>query len=190
MRLSVAFALAGVGLVLAYLVARQVSPMTFAAIENKVSSAFSDLLVKFEGYSAEPYQDAAGLWTIGIGHLIVPGDGFWSPDNPNGIAYINEAAARSLADQDAATARAAVERSVFVPLTENQKSALVSLAYNIGAQAFRTSTLVRLLNAGNYDAAAEQFGVWNKVRDPVSGVLMVSSGLDSRRRNEKDLFTA
>lgn len=190
MRLTAALALAGAGLVLAYLIARQVSPDTVAAIENKVTSAFGDLLAKFEGYSAEPYQDAAGLWTIGIGHLIVPGDGFWSPTNPGGVAYINDAGARALADQDAATARAAVESSVSVPLSENQKSALVSLAYNIGAQAFRTSTLVRLLNAGNYDAAAAQFAVWNKVRDQNSGMLVVSSGLDSRRRSEMELFTA
>ncbi len=51
---------------------------------------------------------------------------------------------------------------VAVPLTQNQFDALVSLIYNIGEGNFASSTLLKMLNAGNYRGAADQFLVWDK----------------------------
>ncbi|TCB80102.1 hypothetical protein E0H89_00230 [Acinetobacter sp. ANC 3781] len=51
---------------------------------------------------------------------------------------------------------------VKVPLTQNQFDSLVSLTYNIGTATFEKSTLLKKLNAGDYQGAAEQFTVWNK----------------------------
>jgi lysozyme len=71
---------------------------------------------------------------------------------------------------------------VKVPLTQNQFDALVNLTYNIGENAFRKSTLLRKLNAGDYAGAAEQFMRW--VYDNGKEV----DGLKNRRRREKALF--
>lgn len=155
-----------------------------------MSSALEALIEKLEGFSSTPYPDQAGLWTIGYGHLIKPGDGYWSPDNPNGKNVVTRAEASAQLDEDMAVARDAVTRSVRVPLTDNQFSALVSLAYNIGAGAFQSSTLLSLLNSGDYAAAADQFAVWNKIHDPETHELIVSNGLTTRRETERETFLA
>lgn len=76
----------------------------------------------------------------------------------------------------------AVSRAVQVPLSQNQFDALVSLAYNIGINAFQNSTLLKRLNTLDYIAAAQQFDVWIK-----AGGKTVQ-GLVNRRAVEKDLF--
>lgn len=78
----------------------------------------------------------------------------------------------------------AVSRYVQVPLSQKQFDALVDFAYNAGAQSLRTSTLLRLLNAGDYVAAAEQFARW------VNGGGKRLPGLVRRREAEKQLFLA
>jgi lysozyme len=76
----------------------------------------------------------------------------------------------------------AVNDAVNIPLSQNQFDALVSLAYNIGTNAFKTSTLVKYLNALDYKAAADQFLVWNKAGGSVL------KGLVRRREAERALF--
>jgi lysozyme len=75
-----------------------------------------------------------------------------------------------------------VERMVLVPLNSNQFAALVSFAYNLGAEALRKSTLLRLLNAHNYAGAAEQFARWTYA----AGKQL--PGLVRRRAAERALF--
>lgn len=77
---------------------------------------------------------------------------------------------------------AAVSKAVQVPLNQHQFDALVSLTYNIGVGAFQRSTLVKLLNTGNYKAASHQFDVWVK-----AGGKTVQ-GLVNRRAIEKAFF--
>ena len=84
--------------------------------------------------------------------------------------------------EDVSTAESIIVARVAVPLTSNQFSALVSLIFNIGIGNFEQSTLLRDLNAGDYDIAAQQFLVWDKQR----GVDL--PGLDARRAEEKALF--
>ncbi len=72
--------------------------------------------------------------------------------------------------------------SVTVPLNQNQFDALVSLTYNIGSGAFNNSTLLKKLNKGDYQGAADQFLVWNKA----GGKVM--KGLVRRREAEQALF--
>lgn len=189
MRARVLLVGAVVGGLAAYLFARQVVPDRLEGVEMSLRAGLGELLARFEGFSATPYQDQAGLWTIGFGHLIVPGDGFWHPDhNPNGVREITVEEARALKERDAADALDAVARCVRVQLSDNQHAALVSLAYNIGGGAFCSSTLVKKLNAGDYIAAAEWFAPWNKVRDQDTGELVVSAGLTKRRAQEREIF--
>ena len=78
--------------------------------------------------------------------------------------------------------RIAVDALVKTPINENQEAALTSLAYNIGAAALASSTLLRLLNSGDKFGAAAQFIRW----DRSGGVEL--PGLAKRRHDEADLF--
>ena len=76
----------------------------------------------------------------------------------------------------------AVSRYVKVPLNQNQFDALVDFAYNAGAQNFRTSTLLKLLNQGDYATVAGEFDKW------VYGGGKKLNGLVKRRDLERQLF--
>jgi lysozyme len=152
----------------------------------KTSSAGLDIIKASEGFRDRTYLCPAGKPSIGYGHVKLPGETFQEP--------ISQAQALSLLVKDVEKAAAAVERLVKVPLTQNQFDALVSLVFNIGSENFRTSTLLRKLNAGDYDSAALQFMKWchARVRDPKTGAieLVVLPGLVQRREEEGSLFLA
>lgn len=144
----------------------------------------SDKGVKFilrqEGFRSKPYDDGVGVMTIGYGHAIRRGEEF--PEEG-----LTREEALELFRKDLAPREKIVRDSVQVPLTQGQFDALVSLVYNIGATAFKNSTLLRLLNEQkNYRAAAMQFGRWVKGR--VKGVLTTLRGLVKRRAGEREMF--
>lgn len=130
-----------------------------------------------EGFSAMAYPDYKGQ-SIGFGHLIKSGEEFLLG------AVITEAQAAELEAGDVAWAERAVLSAVSAPLTQAQFDALVQLCFNIGESAFKKSTLVRILNAGDYAGAAAQFDRWNKAGGQVSDALV------GRRAKEKLLFTS
>ena len=129
-------------------------------------------MASFEGCELHAYLDQRGFPTIGYGHTagVVIGD------------TCNEQQAQAWLYQDLYTADVAVNKAVTVCLTQNQFDALVSLAFNIGAYAFAHSTLVRILNAGSVQAAADQFLVWDKTNG------QTNPGLLRRRNAERTLF--
>lgn len=130
-------------------------------------------LKQFEGLRLQPYKDSAGLWTIGYGHLLKPGE-WWDS--------ITEEFATRLLGQDVGTAEDAVNSLVKVPLSQPQFDALVSFVYNVGVGAFRRSTLLRLLNAGEYAGAAAQLPLWRKAGG------QIIQGLVNRRAQELAMF--
>ncbi|SRR5258706_9970976 len=137
------------------------------------------LVQQFEGLRLTVYQDEAGKWTIGWGHLVVPGDPYY----PYGdVQEITREEADALLKQDLATAEATVRRLVEVPITKNQRAALVSFVFNLGENHFASSTLLRKLNNGDYDGAAAEFDKWVHVG------VKVSNDLVARREQEKQLF--
>lgn len=140
----------------------------------KLSPAGLDLIKKAEGLRLKAYLCPAKVWTIGYGTTrgVKPGQ------------TITEAKAAELLREDVREFEQAVSDAVTVPITQGQFDALVSLAYNIGAGAFRASTLLRLLNRGEYAKAAEQFDRWNR------GGGRVLPGLVKRRAAERKLFEA
>jgi lysozyme len=71
-------------------------------------------------------------------------------------------------------------------LTQNQRFALVSFVFNIGETALRTSTLLRLLNAGDYASVPNQLLRWNK--EHVNGVLIANEGLTNCSKAEITLW--
>ncbi|MFK5947951.1 MAG: lysozyme [Methylococcales bacterium] len=138
-----------------------------------------DLLKQFEGWRAQVYLDSANLPTIGYGHLLKDNETYF---------MINKMEGEALLKQDVSVAETAVNKMVSVNLSQNMFDALVSFVYNVGAGAFKASTLLRVLNAGDYQEAQRQLAVWNKIT--VDGVKIVSQGLVYRRKQEQNLFFA
>lgn len=126
-----------------------------------------------EGLRLTAYLDTGGVWTIGYGHT--------GGDVREGLT-IPLSEAERLLTRDLRVAEGHVNDAVKVKLTQNQFDALVSFVYNVGGGAFRSSTLLKLLNAGDYDGAANQLPRWNKDNG------RVVNGLTNRRREERELF--
>lgn len=130
------------------------------------------LTEQFEGLQLTPYKDVAGVWTDGYGntHGVVPG-----------VSITPEKAQADLAS-NIEGAEFVVNRVVTVPLTQNQFDALVDFVFNLGSGNFQSSTLLRLLNGGNYSGASQEFPKWNHA----GGVVV--EGLTRRRLAEQALF--
>lgn len=131
-----------------------------------------DIIKANEGLRLSAYLDSVGIPTIGYGH---------THDVHMGNTCTAEQADMWLQD-DVAHATAAINEHVKVPLTQHQFDALVSLCYNIGEGNFNKSTLLKLLNSEQYQAAAEQFKRW----DMAGGKEI--PGLLARRNKEEKLF--
>lgn len=142
------------------------------------------LIAEEEGLRRFAYKDIAGIWTIGIGHKILPTEEHlksYTQTNQAPDSVIDE-----LFKRDIAIAEKAVQ-GVGVPLTDNQHAALVSLVFNTGPDAISpTSTIGRALRARNYQAAADGFPLWRKIT--VNGVKQDSPALLARRQRERTMF--
>jgi lysozyme len=133
-----------------------------------------NLIKSFEGLYLDAYLDPIGIPTIGYGHTQGVEEGM----------TITEAQAEEFLRKDLADAEAAVSSDlVQVSLNENQFSALVSFTFNVGSVNFSDSTLLQLLNAGDFQGAADQFPVWNK-----GDGGQELAGLTRRRKAERALF--
>lgn len=106
-----------------------------------------------EGCRLKPYLDTGRVWTIGWGHVILPGEEWM-------MKGITQLQADELLINDLGRAERSVRNLVKVELNDNQFSALVNLVYNIGSQNFAKSTLLRRLNDGDYAAVPDQFRRW------------------------------
>ena len=140
----------------------------------QLSEAGLELIKRSEGFRSTAYLDAAGLPTIGYGHKILRGESY-----PGGM---DEAQACRLLAVDVQQAEEAVERLVRVPLTQGQFDALVDFCFNLGPARLAASTLLRELNAGDYEGARRQLLVWDH-----AGRTIVA-GLKTRREAEFRLW--
>lgn len=139
----------------------------------RTGSAGVALIQSFESCQLTAYQDQRGIWTIGWGHT--------GAEVVEGLVW-TQAQADAQFILDLHKTESAVMASLDVALTQNEFDALVCFTYNVGAGAEAHSTLVRLLNAGSLQAAADQFLVW----DHANGVP--NAGLLRRRTAERALF--
>jgi lysozyme len=140
----------------------------------KMSHNGLQLLKGHESCRLKAYIDTGGVPTIAWGHT-------------RGVKFADtctQAQADAWLIEDLAVAEHDVDRLVTVHLTQNQFDALVDFVYNIGGDQFASSTLLKRLNNGEYQAAAEQFGRW--IYD--NGKII--NGLVLRRADEKALFNA
>lgn len=134
------------------------------------------LIKRWEGCHLTAYPDpgtGGDPWTIGWGST--------GPGIHKGVTWTQQQADERLA-ADVQRFMTGVEVAVGVPLQAHELGALTSLAYNIGLGAFRSSTLLRMIKAGNMKGASEQFLRWNRA----GGKVM--RGLSNRRADERDVF--
>lgn len=144
---------------------------------QNVSDFATNLVAKFESFSASAYKDIAGYLTIGYGHKIQPGE--------NVPAQISEDDAKKLLASDMSTAAAVVDQYVTVPLTSNQRDALISFVFNTSSTdpaIFASSRLLAKLNSGDYYGAADEMLNW------VHAGGSISNGLIARREQERNIF--
>lgn len=143
----------------------------------QVSQECAEFISKWEGYSDKSYADIVGVWTIGYGTTRVDG----RKVQP-GMTCTREEALHWLW-QEAQEGLDFIADRIEVEINQNQVDAITSLTYNIGVGAFSKSTLLRKLNAGDIDGAADEFLKWNKAGGkPVKG-------LTRRRESERAIFT-
>ena len=140
-----------------------------------ISEKGIEFIKGFEGFAPLEYTCVAGKRTIGYGHVLGPEEKY--------VCGVCEREAEKLLKHDLSIAEQAVDNLVDVPLSENQKDALVSFIFNIGVRAFSKSTLLKKLNEGKYEQVPKQLQRWIYVNGRPCG------GLIRRRRAEAALFT-
>lgn len=153
-----------------------------ATIAYSESKGGLDLIRGFEGVRLKAYKDTAGVWTIGWGSTFYANGKMVK----RGDTLINTVCADDLFLLTVNQFVREVNALVQVPLTQNQFDALVSFQYNTGGLA--GSTLLKKLNAGDYQGATDQFPLWNKVTDPITGQKKPFVVLTERRAKERALF--
>ena len=138
----------------------------------KISNTGIDLIKHFEGCETEAYLCPAGVPTIGYGHIkgVQMGD------------VITEAQAHEMLVVELDEYESYINDLVTVSLNQNQFDAMVSWVYNLGGGNLRASTLLKVLNSGDYAGVPAQIMRWNKAGGKVL------EGLTRRRQAEADLF--
>lgn len=140
----------------------------------KISQAGIDLIKRFEGCRLHAYLDSVGVPTIGYGST----EGVTMGDS------ITQAEAETLLLEDLQRFERCVTELVTVPIDQSAFDALVSFAFNLGCGNLKGSTLLKLVNAGDFAAASKEFGKWSHAGGKVL------PGLVARRQAESDLFMA
>lgn len=138
-----------------------------------VSSDGLDLIRSYESLRLKAYLPTPNdVWTLGYGHTkgVKEGD---TCTEEQALEWLRE---------DCSDAEKCIETHVHVPLAQNEFDALVSLIFNIGCGAFRASTMLRLLNARDYEGCRDQFQRWNRQ----AGKEL--AGLTRRRAQESRMF--
>jgi lysozyme len=137
-----------------------------------ISQAGIKAIEGYEGVRLTAYLDSVDVPTIGVGHTL----GVKLGDT------ITQDQADEFLRADLEDAEYAVNKYVTVPLTQGQFDSLTSFVFNLGAGAFKGSTLLADLNAGQYDDAADQLLRWNRA----GGQIL--AGLTKRRISERLMF--
>ena len=144
-------------------------------IVSTLTTAGLDMIARFEGFSAVPYNDPPGSakYSIGFGHQIQPGEVF---------TKITVEEGRALLAKDTANAQRVVKETITRALTPAQFDALTSLVYNIGEGAFKAGTIPAKVNAGNFAAVSDTMRQYIKSGGKTNPVLV------ARRSAEASAF--
>lgn len=130
-----------------------------------------------EAFRSDAYLDEGGLWTVGYGSLTA------SP-----AKKVSEPEALELLLNKVRAIEKEMDKLITVPLTQGQLNAIVSFVYNVGIGAFKRSTLLKKLNAGDVIGVANELSKWVYYTDRKTGEKKKSRGLEARRALEVKLF--
>ncbi len=144
-----------------------------------VSKAAILLIKHHEGVRSRPYRCPAGLWTVGVGHLI--GDGKSLPESWN-RTFSQEEIDKILKSDLRRFELGLTKLLPNIPLKQNEFDALVSFCFNLGLGCFQRSTIRQALLRGNKEAAMESLVKYCRA----GGKIL--KGLQTRRLDEKTLF--
>lgn len=144
--------------------------------EWTISENGKKMFVHLEGFRNKAYQDAAGLWTTGIGHLIKAGESDLKTKT------LSDTEVWTMFFKDKATAEKVVKSKIKVPITNGLYDALVSLAFNTGTI---YNYIIELVNDGDYTALAKR---WLTTAITIKKGTVVVQGLKNRRESEVKLF--
>jgi lysozyme len=143
-----------------------------------VSDECVKMIMHHEGVRLKPYKCPAGLWTVGVGHLI--GDGKSLPvewDRQFTMEEVND-----ILKKDLSRFERGVLRLCPMGLTQHRFDALVSFAFNVGLGNLQRSTLRMKHNRADYDGATQEFLKWSKAAGKVLRGLLI------RRTDEMNLY--
>lgn len=138
----------------------------------KTSNIGIDFLMSLEGFKNKAYKDTKGLWTIGVGHLIL------SNEKHLLTATLTNLEVNLLLSKDLVKYETTVNHVIHNDITQYQFDALVSFCFNIGCSGFANSTVAKVINAGKFDKVADAMRMWNKPKEIIG-----------RREKEVRLFT-
>lgn len=148
----------------------------------------TELIKRFETFRPNPYQDV-NKKAIG-----------WGFNDPNLVArgHMTKEEANRILEGYVTSIGGYIDAQVKVPLTDNQKAALVVFVYNVGSGSFASSTLLKKLNNRQYGAVPAEMKRWNKVKRVVNGKVVrdkngkivydIAGGLVKRRAAESALW--
>jgi lysozyme len=145
----------------------------------KVTKAGLTLIKQFEGFRTHAYRDAVGVWTIGYGHTSMAG----SPEVKPGM-IITQTEGDAILARDVDMFARGVQKMLTVAISDEQFSALVCFAYNVGLGNFRKSSVLTAVNRKDFQAVVRRLQLWNKAGG------RVLPGLVRRRAAEAALFAS
>ena len=148
------------------------------------SKAFLRGVEYYEGFYPRRYLDPVGKWTIGIGHLIVPGD----PYTDKTVLTHDQALDQLILDLEQARTGLVRVYSGFNTLNQSQQEALISWVFNLGIGRFLESTMFKRLKAQQFDAVPGEMARWvyGTLDD---GTKVKLDGLVKRRQWEGNVFS-
>ena len=138
----------------------------------KISEDGLELIKKFEGCETTAYQDSVGVWTIGFGHT----------------KGVEEGQTCSIEDAESMLANEMdeyegyINNMVKVDLQQHEFDALVAWVYNLGPTNLGESTMLKVLNGGQFDRVPEEMNRWTRA----GGKIL--EGLVRRRQAESLMF--
>lgn len=142
------------------------------------------LIKKWEGFFSRRYLDPVGVPTIGYGTIQNKKLGIYIT---RGMTVTKDEATQ-LMRKELRWAEKFVLKKIKVPLKQHQFDAIMSFVYNLGVGNFSRSTLLKKLNRGDYEGAAEQFSRWVWATDRRMKRRVKLRGLVNRRRDEAKMF--
>ncbi|PSB10219.1 glycoside hydrolase family 24 [Pleurocapsa sp. CCALA 161] len=157
-----------------------IAPTPIKAQPKPIPKVAINLIKEFEGFKDYAYIDTDGTPVIGYGLSRIGGIPVQIGDR------ISTTQADAALNTHIREIHRELEPIVQVDLSDRQLSALTSIAFNVGVESIKNSTLVQKINAQDYAGAADEFLRWDKAN--LQGALVQMPGLTRRRAAERQLF--